>query len=90
MVTEWRTKYRRETNLLDNVRNSKAVDSLINFETVKYYGNADFEVQTFDETILNYQVLLPSLFISCTSWGSDMTRILNNKCDTLLNLIYFK
>ena len=43
-------------NLLDNAKSSKAVDSLINFETVKYYGNADFEVETYSKAILDYQV----------------------------------
>lgn len=56
LVTEWRTKFRREMNLLDNARNSRAVDSLINFETVKYYGNADFEVKQYDSAIVKYQV----------------------------------
>ena len=56
VVTEWRTKYRREMNLLANEKHSKAVDSLINFETVKYYGNADYEVDRFDNSITNYQV----------------------------------
>ena len=48
--------YRREMNLLANEKHSKAVDSLINFETVKYYGNADYEVDRFDNSITNYQV----------------------------------
>lgn len=56
IVTEWRTKYRRSMNLLDNAKNSRAVDSLINFETVKYYGNADFEVNTYGQAIIKYQV----------------------------------
>jgi len=59
VVTEWRTRFRREMNLLDNQKNSRAVDSLLNFETVKYYGNADFELTTFDRAILNFQVLFP-------------------------------
>ncbi|XP_053373484.1 ATP-binding cassette sub-family B member 6-like [Mercenaria mercenaria] len=54
-VTEWRTKYRREMNLLDNETNSKAVDSLLNFETVKYYGASDFEVERYNKAILKYQ-----------------------------------
>ena len=43
-------------NLLDNAKSSKAVDSLINFETVKYYGNADFEAETYSKVINDYQV----------------------------------
>lgn len=43
-------------NLLDNAANSQAVDSLLNFETVKYYGNAAYEVERYDNAILKYQV----------------------------------
>lgn len=39
LITEWRTKYRRKMIEMDNATNTKAVDSLLNFETVKYYGN---------------------------------------------------
>ena len=56
LITEWRTKFRRAMNLLDNAKSSKAVDSLINFETVKYYGNADFEAETYSKVINDYQV----------------------------------
>ncbi|XP_033646559.1 ATP-binding cassette sub-family B member 6, mitochondrial-like isoform X2 [Asterias rubens] len=54
-VTEWRTKFRREMNLSDNKMKQKAVDSMLNFETVKYYGNEEFEVGVYDEAITSYQ-----------------------------------
>ncbi|XP_074659669.1 ATP-binding cassette sub-family B member 6-like isoform X2 [Tubulanus polymorphus] len=54
-VTEWRTKYRRTMNKLDNERNARGVDSLINFETVKYYGAEKFEVNRYAESIAKYQ-----------------------------------
>ena len=54
-ITEWRTKYRRIMNEMDNQVKAKGVDSLLNFETVKYYGHEDFEVERFKEAILNYQ-----------------------------------
>ncbi|XP_070694530.1 ATP-binding cassette sub-family B member 6 [Pempheris klunzingeri] len=56
LITEWRTKYRREMNDQDNKAKSRAVDSLINFETVKYYGAEDYEVRCFEEAILKYQL----------------------------------
>lgn len=43
-------------NLADNEANAKSVDSLLNFETVKYYGAEQFEVDTYRTAILNYQV----------------------------------
>ncbi|KAM3857200.1 ATP-binding cassette sub-family B member 6 [Diretmus argenteus] len=55
IITEWRTKYRRDMNLQDNAAKSKAVDSLLNFETVKYYNAESYEVNRFEDTILKYQ-----------------------------------
>ncbi|XP_067460368.1 ATP-binding cassette sub-family B member 6 isoform X2 [Thunnus thynnus] len=55
LITEWRTKYRREMNNQDNNAKSRAVDSLLNFETVKYYNAEDYEVRCFEEAILKYQ-----------------------------------
>ncbi|KAK3108532.1 hypothetical protein FSP39_010045 [Pinctada imbricata] len=54
-ITEWRTKYRRDMNKYDNDRNAKSVDSLLNFETVKYYGASEFETNRYDEAIKVYQ-----------------------------------
>ncbi|XP_067890865.1 ATP-binding cassette sub-family B member 6 [Heterodontus francisci] len=56
VITEWRTKYRREMNTRDNEAKSKAVDSLLNFETVKYYNAESYEVNRFNDAILKYQV----------------------------------
>ena len=47
VITEWRTKFRRDMNQLDNDVKAKAVDSLLNFETVKYFGAEDFESDRF-------------------------------------------
>ncbi|AWP13574.1 putative ATP-binding cassette sub-family B member 6 mitochondrial-like [Scophthalmus maximus] len=55
LITEWRTKYRREMNSQDNNAKSRAVDSLLNFETVKYYNAEDYEVRCFQEAIHKYQ-----------------------------------
>lgn len=54
-VTEWRTKYRRRMIELDNYARTKAVDSLLNFETVKYYNAENFEISRYKDAILNYQ-----------------------------------
>nr|XP_045600153.1 ATP-binding cassette sub-family B member 6-like [Procambarus clarkii] len=55
-LTEWRTKYRRQMNLADNEQRSRGVDSLLNYETVKYYGAENYEVNRYQQSILNYQV----------------------------------
>lgn len=53
-VTEWRTHFRREMNTLDSKANQKAVDSLINFETVKYFGNEQYESNRYDANLKKY------------------------------------
>uniref|UniRef100_A0A1I7TF12 ATP-binding cassette sub-family B member 6, mitochondrial n=1 Tax=Caenorhabditis tropicalis TaxID=1561998 RepID=A0A1I7TF12_9PELO len=55
-ITEWRTQYIREANEKDNATSAIATDSLINYETVKYYGNEEFEVNRFKKSIESYQV----------------------------------
>lgn len=48
-VTEWRTAFVREANSRDNQSNSRAIDSLLNYETVKYFNNERFEAEQYDE-----------------------------------------
>jgi ATP-binding cassette subfamily B protein len=55
VVTEWRTHFRRTMNELDSKANTKAIDSLINYETVKYFGNEDYEAKRYDEGLQNYE-----------------------------------
>ncbi|KAJ0176593.1 hypothetical protein K1T71_007772 [Dendrolimus kikuchii] len=55
VVTEWRTKYQRRMNLADNEQKARSVDSLLNFETVKYYGAESYEVLAYREAIVKYQ-----------------------------------
>ncbi|MAU42076.1 MAG: metal ABC transporter permease [Kordiimonas sp.] len=54
-VTDWRLKYRREMNREDNEANTKAIDSLINFETVKYFNNEHHEVSRFNSAMRRYE-----------------------------------
>ena len=54
VVTEWRTHFRREMNNLDSKANQNAVDSLINFETVKYFGNEQYESARYDVNLKQY------------------------------------
>jgi len=50
-VTEWRTAFVREANNRDNQSNSRAIDSLLNYETVKYFNNERFEAEQYDEDL---------------------------------------
>ena len=54
-VTEWRTKFRREMNETDSEAHTKAIDSLLNFETVKYFGNEAHEGRRFDAALRRYE-----------------------------------
>ena len=51
LVTEWRTQFRRQANLSDSAAHTKAIDSLINYETVKYFNNEGFEARRYDESL---------------------------------------
>ena len=51
LLTEWRTQFRRLANESDSLAQSKAVDSLLNYETVKYFNNEAFEAQRYDESL---------------------------------------
>ncbi|WP_395404632.1 ABCB family ABC transporter ATP-binding protein/permease [Pseudoduganella sp. UC29_106] len=55
MVTNWRTHFRRTMNDLDSKANSKAIDSLLNYETVKYFGNEEYEAKRYDEGLQRYE-----------------------------------
>ncbi|NLZ42899.1 MAG: ABC transporter ATP-binding protein/permease, partial [Comamonadaceae bacterium] len=50
-VTEWRTQFRRRMNELDSTAHTRAVDSLLNYETVKYFNNEEFEARRYDESL---------------------------------------
>ncbi|MGP1394871.1 MAG: ABCB family ABC transporter ATP-binding protein/permease [Inquilinaceae bacterium] len=55
IVTEWRLKFRREMNQNDQEANTKAIDSLLNYETVKYFGNEEHEARRYDRALQSYE-----------------------------------
>src|SRR5574341_2480363 len=54
-VTEWRMEIRRQANELDSRANTRAIDSLLNYETVKYFGDEEFEARRYDEQLRKYE-----------------------------------
>ena len=50
-VTEWRTQFRKQVNEFDSSAHTRAIDSLLNYETVKYFGNEGFEAKRYDESL---------------------------------------
>ena len=55
LVTNWRTQFRKTMNELDSSAHSRAVDSLLNYETVKYFNNEEFETRRYDENLKHYR-----------------------------------
>jgi ATP-binding cassette subfamily B protein len=55
VISEWRTKHRRQMNEMDSKANTRAIDSLLNYETVKYFGNERFEAERYDENLRRYE-----------------------------------
>jgi len=55
VATEWRTGFIRRANVAESRSSSRAVDSLLNFETVKYFGNEDYEAQCYDNELAQWE-----------------------------------
>lgn len=55
-ITSWRTKFRKQMNEADNAAASKAVDSLVNYEAVKYFNNEEYELRRYDEDLKKYEL----------------------------------
>jgi ATP-binding cassette subfamily B protein len=55
LVTEWRTQFRKQMNELDSTAHSRAIDSLLNYETVKYFNNEEFEARRYDDSLQRYR-----------------------------------
>ncbi|SMN12689.1 Lipid A export ATP-binding/permease protein MsbA [Bathymodiolus heckerae thiotrophic gill symbiont] len=66
-ITTWRMKYRYEMNDMQSEANTNAVDSLINYETVKYFNRKDFEVNRYDETMGRWEDVATKSFTSMTA-----------------------
>ncbi|MGE4110020.1 MAG: ABC transporter ATP-binding protein/permease, partial [Burkholderiales bacterium] len=56
-ITEWRTAIRKRANELDSKANTRAIDSLLNYETVKYFNNEDYEARRYDDSLQRYEVM---------------------------------
>jgi ATP-binding cassette subfamily B protein len=54
-ISEWRTQHRRTMNEADSKANTRAIDSLLNYETVKYFGNEGYEARRYDENLQRYE-----------------------------------
>eukprot|EP00092_Neocalanus_flemingeri_P098042 GFUD01125027.1.p1 GENE.GFUD01125027.1~~GFUD01125027.1.p1 ORF type:complete len:689 (-),score=208.35 GFUD01125027.1:471-2537(-) len=73
-VTQWRTKFRVHMNKADNEAGNKAVDSLINFETVKYFNNEEYEAGIYDKSLKKYETasLKTSTSLALLNFGQNL------------------
>ena len=56
-ITEWRSAIRKRANVLDSKANTRAIDSLLNYETVKYFNNEEYEARRYDDSLQRYEVM---------------------------------
>ncbi|MFW9616152.1 ABCB family ABC transporter ATP-binding protein/permease [Aquabacterium sp.] len=73
-VTQWRTRFRREMNEMDSKAHTRAIDALLNYETVKYFNNEAFETQRYDEALerLRVAALRSQRSLSMLNTGQQM------------------
>jgi ATP-binding cassette subfamily B protein len=74
-ATEWRINIRRNMNEADTDANTKAIDSLLNFETVKYFGNEEHEAARFDVSMLQYEKAAVKTWVSLAVLNAGQTVI---------------
>ncbi|AQZ96853.1 ABCB family ABC transporter ATP-binding protein/permease [Halopseudomonas phragmitis] len=74
--TEWRNRFVRESNKMDNRSNTRAVDSLLNYETVKYFGNERFEAQEYDRHLAGWEAARMKNRLSLAALNSGQALII--------------
>ena len=76
VVTEWRTRFVREANTMDNRSNTRAVDSLLNYETVKYFGNEEMEARRYDTDLADWEAARMKNRLSLAALNSGQALII--------------
>lgn len=76
VVTEWRNRFVRESNQLDNRSNTRSVDSLLNYETVKYFGNEEFEAKEYDRHLAGWETARMKTRLSLAAMNSGQALII--------------
>ena len=76
-VTEWRVKIRKKMNEADNIRGQKSIDSLLNFETVKYFNNEEYESLKYDNALETYEKFAVKSAISLTFLNAGQAIIIS-------------
>lgn len=82
--TEWRNRFVRESNKLDNSSNTRAVDSLLNYETVKYFGNEAFEARQYDAHLAGWETARMKTRLSLSALNSGQAFIVAGSVTLLM------
>jgi ATP-binding cassette subfamily B protein len=83
-VTQWRNRFIREANAADNLSNTRAIDSLLNYETVKYFNNEEFEAKTYDSFLANWETARLKNRMSLLALNSGQALIIASAITTLM------
>ena len=75
-ITEWRTGFVRSANQMDNKANTRAIDALLNYETVKYFGNENYEAELYDSSLANWESARLKNRLSLTALNSGQAFII--------------
>ncbi|WP_150299099.1 ABCB family ABC transporter ATP-binding protein/permease [Pseudomonas profundi] len=82
--TEWRNRFVRESNKMDNRSNTRAVDSLLNYETVKYFGNEAFEAQEYDRHLKGWEAARMKNRLSLAALNSGQALIITGSVTLMM------
>ncbi|MGB3724734.1 MAG: ABC transporter ATP-binding protein/permease [Glaciecola sp.] len=89
-ATDWRTKFVKELNQADNISNTRAVDSLLNFETVKYFNNEQYEAQRYDTGLANWETARRKNRLSLFALNAGQATIIALAMTSMLALAAFE
>ncbi len=89
-VTEWRTHFVREANEMDSRSNTRAIDSLLNFETVKYFSNEDHEAEQYDKALERWETARMKNRLSLVALNSGQGFIISLAITTMMLLAAFQ
>ena len=86
VITQWRTKFRVDMNKAENEAGNKAIDSLINYETVKYFDNTDYEVKRYQDSLKKYEASAIKTSISLASLNFGQNAIFSTGLTAIMFL----
>jgi len=89
-ATQWRTEFIREANLADSKSNSRAIDSLLNYETVKYFGNEAYEAERYDAELCKWEQAKRKNRLSLFTLNSGQALIIASAMTAMMTLAALK